>query len=228
MQSVSTNSEQTKLLQDSLKAIPGAAGRAGARAVNYVASGLRKEAPRWVATEYAIPQARILELLTVEKANARMTIAEAAVVGVGKKGQPLLDFAVGNKSAPSTKRTGGSSPRVGGGYTPDIGIPVLIKRATGKKAAPGAFIAKMESGHIGVFKRRGGRKKQPYNYAGKERKPWSKEDRHGGIMKDSISEQFLPSPVNILAQPGYQTKVDSYVDEAMPDALIREIDRELR
>ena len=228
MQSVSPNSEQTKLLQDSLKAIPGAAGRAGARAVNYVASGLRKEAGRWVATEYAIPQTRIVELLEVQKASATMTVAEAAVVGVGKKGQPLLDFAVGKKDAPSTRRTGGSSPRVGGGYTPSIGIPVLIKRASGKKAVPGAFIAKMESGHVAVFKRTGEREKQPYNYAGKERKPWTKEDKSGGIMKDKISEQFLPSPINILAQPEYQTKVDDYVDKAMPDALIREIDRELK
>lgn len=198
MQSVSTNSEQTKLLQDSLKTLPGAAGRAGARAVNYVASGLRKEAGRWVATEYAIPQTRIVELLKVQKATASsMTIAEAAVVGVGKKGQPLLDFAVGKKDAPSTKRTSG------GGYTPTIGIPVLIKRASGKKAEPGAFIAKMDSGHVGVFKRIPGTKRR-------------------------IREEFVGSPINILAQPEYQAKVDSYIDKTMPDALIREIDRELK
>ena len=197
MQSVSTNSQQTKLLQDSLKVIPGAAGRAGARAVNYVASGLRKEAGQWVATEYAIPQTRIVELLEVQKATASMTIAEAAVVGVGKKGQPLLDFAVGKKDAPSTKRTSG------GGYTPTIGIPVLIKRASGKKAVPGAFIAKMSSGHVGVFKRIPGTKRR-------------------------IREEFVGSPINILAQPEYQAKVDSYIDKAMPDALIREIDRELK
>lgn len=197
MQSVSTNSAQTKLLQDSLKAIPGAAGRAGARAVNFVASGLRKEAGRWVATEYAIPQTRIVELLEVQKATASMTIAEAAVVGVGKKGQPLLDFAVGKKDAPSTKRTSG------GGYTPTVGIPVLIKRASGKKSVPGAFIAKMDSGHVGVFKRILGTK-------------WR------------IREEFVGSPINILAQPEYQTKVDSYVDKSMPAALAREIDRELK
>jgi hypothetical protein len=197
MQSVSTNSEQTKLLQDSLRAIPGAAGRAGARAVNHVASGLRAEAPRWIGTEYAIPQSKVLPLLTIEKATATMTIASAAVVGVGKKGQPLLDFAVGNKSAPSTKRTSG------GGYTPTIGVPVLIKRASGKKAVPGAFVAKMDSGHVGVFKRIPGTKRR-------------------------IREEFIGSPINILAQPEYQTKVDSYVDKAMPDALIREIDRELK
>lgn len=196
-QSVSTNSAETKLLQDSLKAIPGAAGRAGARALNYVVSGWRKEAGRLVAVDYAIPQSRIIELLEVLKATASMTITEAAVVGVGKKGQPLLDFVVGKKDAPSTKRTSG------GGYTPTIGISVLIKRASGKKAVPGAFIAKMDSGHVGVFKRIPGTK-------------WR------------IREEFVGSPINILAQPEYQEKFDSYVDNTMPAALPREIERELK
>jgi hypothetical protein len=51
MTKITTTTQQTKLLQDALSNIPGAAKRAGAAAVNKVASGLRKEAGAWIAQE---------------------------------------------------------------------------------------------------------------------------------------------------------------------------------
>ena len=196
MAKVTVNSVQTKLLQDSLAALPGAALRGQVRAVNRVAAGVRKEIPKWIVAVYAIPQNRVLKHLTVSKASVAGGVAEAEVIAASTKGQPLVDFVVGNKSAPSTRRT------KDGGYTPAVGVPVMVLRSQGKKPVTGGFIAAMTSGHVGLFSRVPGSKK--------------------------IQEKFLPSLVGILEQEEYSDKVASYIDQHLPEALAKEVDRELQ
>ena len=89
----------------------------------------------------------------------------------------------------------------GGSYTPAIGVPVQIKKSGGPAPRPGVFTQTMKNGHVGLFKR-----------------------MESG---NRIKEQYLATPLNILQQPQYSSKVDEYVEKKLPVELARQIDREL-
>ncbi len=198
MLTVSVSSDKTKILQDALASIPGAVTRGGQRAVNSTATGLRNAAPGWVAQEYAIDKKEILSRLKVLRASGGFMQAE--VVDAGPKanqGLPLKSFTTKKYQSGSSTRRG-----PGGVYTPPVGVPIRIKKAGGFKPEPGLFTQTMESGHTGLFKQRIGDSRR-------------------------IKEQYLATPLNILAQGEYPAKVDDYVAEKLPEELTRQINREL-
>jgi hypothetical protein len=195
MTKITTNTQQTQLLQDALSNIPGAAKRAGAGALNSTGSSVRIESSRWIGQKYAIPVRDVQALLQVNRAKVSQDHLVAEVVDKPGKPVPMLKFVRGSKVAPSTRRT------KDGGYTPAVGVPVLIKRKSGTTPLPGAFVAQMKSGHVGAFRRIEGSKK--------------------------ISELFLSAPTHILKSEEYATKAEQHIDRILPEALAAQVDKEL-
>lgn len=103
--------------------------RAGARALNRTADGARSVAQKSIAADLAIKQKAVGDALKIRRATPAKL--EAAVVATGRR-IPLSGF-----GARQTKK--GVSYAIG---------PI-------RKLLASAFMAKMKSGHLGVFKRRG-------------------------------------------------------------------------
>ena len=197
MLNVTLKSKDTGILQDALAAIPGAVDRVGVRVLNSTATALKNQTPRWVAEEYNIKVATIKAYLTVVRASKAYKEAAVVTVGKGKRGIPLKEFTTEKyKSGSSTK------PGPDGRYTPDIGVPVKIKKSGGMEAEPGLFTQTMMSGHVGLFK-------------------------HVKSNPEKIKEQFFPSPLYILNKPRYDERVKDFIDNEMQNQLTKKIAEEL-
>lgn len=142
------------VLLDKLSDLPKGIEIATSRAINKTLTSTRAEMVRVIRANYAIKAGDVRSALRITRSTpAKM---EGSVAGEGSPGVPLVKFAR-TKQVPSTKRT------KGGGYTPRVGISILVKKSTGRVTIPGAFIARMSSGHVGAFIRVNRGKKQKFS-----------------------------------------------------------------
>lgn len=181
-------------LRDTLAFAPGAFEKVLTRAINKTLPELKEEMARVITEEVNLNISDVRKELKISKATT--SSLEGVVSGSGSPGVDLMRFAVGQKRAPSTRRTSA------GGYQPAEGIPVRIYRSRGNKVVKGSFIAKMGSGHVGVFTRN--------NLI---------NPRTG---KSRIKSMFGPSPVKIFASGRY----DDHFEEFSEKQLQKNIEHE--
>ncbi|OLN21405.1 hypothetical protein BTO30_14895 [Domibacillus antri] len=128
--------EQLEKARAALIEVPNGLPKAVMRAVNRSAQSARTEAGRAARQEYHIKQADVTSTIRIHRAS--MGDFGASVVSKGSV-IPLIKFRV-NPKAPNPKRKRPITARVKKGG----GGPI-----------PGAFVAQMRSGYIGVFSRVG-------------------------------------------------------------------------
>ncbi len=117
-------------------------------------------------------------------------------------------------SAPSTRRQFLVNPAGwvvrGGRKVRKPYVKVKIKKQEGWKWLPHFFVAKMDSGHTGVFRR-----------LPNWRHKWvEKKQRYHGLP---IAEVTTVSPVQMIENRQIMRKLDSYVSERLTKELIHEI-----
>ena len=161
--------------------------KATVSAVNKSIVSTRAYGVKQITKEYKVKAKDVRAELKINRANYRQQ--RASIYGAGSPGFALYDFAPTPKRTPSTRRTRR------GGYTPKGGIKVMIHKGS-RKTVQGAFIAKMRSGHVGVFRRK----------------------KKG----DGIEELFGPSPLRIIDSTFYKNKIEDFAGEAMDTNLARE------
>lgn len=194
-------------LEDLVKGFPlgeKALRKAMVSSLNKSIVSTRSFAAKLIAKEYRITQKAIKAELPISKAHFNRL--EARILGEGSPGIPLFQFAPLPKEAPSTKRTSK------GGYKPKKGIKVMIHRGD-RKVVKGAFIARMASGHVGVFKRKG-----------RGLGAWWNAFK----AKGTIEELYGPSPLRILDSDTYQIPIDDFAGDALEKNIAHEAQFYLR
>ncbi len=186
--------EDLQELVKGIKLAEPALKRATAHAVNRTANSVRSLAAKMISADYKVTQRDIKKELKIHKAHFTWPIA--TIVGSGSPGIPLYEFSPSPKGAPSTRRL------KSGGYRPKVGISVEVTRGK-RKTARGAFVAKMPSGHVGVFRRaRNGR--------------WGR-----GSRRVVIEELYGPSPIRLIEQDRYQIAMDDHAGDEMEKNMAR-------
>jgi hypothetical protein len=182
---ITIDADQVARAEAVLKHIPGGAPKAIANALNRVAEGVRTEAVRKVRERYYIRARDVNETIRIKKATP-----EDPVVIIRSTGSPLAlsKFRINPAKPPSKRRK-----------TPIIAR--VVKGAGG--SIRGAFVARMASGHIGVFHR-----------AGKARLP--------------IVERFGPSVPQMLGHESVTRYIEEQARERLESRLDHEIERMLR
>lgn len=129
----------TKAAQQALRALKGRGRQAIARALNRATASMRTVQTRGIAKDLGLAQAPIRKAMTIDQATASHHVAKLIATGARI---PLYAFKPSPKDPQVRRRTGGVSYRLPGG----------------RGRVPNAFIARMDSGHIGVFVRKGRRR----------------------------------------------------------------------
>lgn len=97
-------------------------------------------------------------------------------------------------------------------------LGVSINTGTGKRIIKHAFIARMQSGHIGVFKRTHKKGKRRVGYIDKEGKKQNKTL--------PIRELKFPSPAHMITRPRFATKAMKFFTRDYPIQLRRQLNSE--
>lgn len=134
---IDLTAEQMKLANKLLGHIPGALPKAITNAINRSAEGARTDTVAKVKEEYVITSGRVRETIEIRKAS--VSNLSAAVISRGRP-RALSYFKI--RPGKVTKRR------------PAEGVYAQVKRGGGGPIAK-SFVAKMASGHIGVFNRTG-------------------------------------------------------------------------
>lgn len=128
---------QIELAKLMLGHIPGAVPKALASAINRAAEGARADAVTKTKEEYTITASRVRETISIRKASTSNLSA-----AVTSRGRPRALSYYKIRPGKATKRR------------PADGVYAQVKRSGGGTIAK-SFVAKMSSGHVGVFNRTG-------------------------------------------------------------------------
>ncbi|GAV24804.1 hypothetical protein ciss_07370 [Carboxydothermus islandicus] len=182
---ITVSAEQMKRAELLLKGIPKGVEKAVAAALNRAAEGARTVAIKKVRERYYIKAKDVRDTIEIKKATISNPVAL-----IRASGSPiaLSKFRI-TPSAPPAKRR--KKP--------------IIARVVRGEGGPikGAFVARMQSGHIGVFRR-----------IGKERLP--------------ITELYGPSVPQMLGHETVTEYVEQIARERLESRLEHEINRILR
>jgi hypothetical protein len=191
---VSLDQQQLTAVQDTLGFIKNGTNRATMRAANVGAARAKAEAGRQLKALLTAPAKRITDSLRVSK---RATLSDTSAVFTDEgKAIKLVYF----------NHDGSMFRSDSGGIIADIfkmgGNPLQLKHG---------FLAKMQSGHIGIFTRKGPKRRMMRgNYVGE--------------IKQPIVEHFGPNAATALEKtPG---KIQYLMDYAM-GKFIFELDRQV-
>ena len=122
--------------------------KAGTRAINKVLPYGGRQAARMVSGEFNLPQREVMDQLTIHRATYSNVKGELNFTGRGSL--PLIRYAMGSKEPIATMPSWYHTPE----EERAPGVVVKVKRVTGVSVLNSAFIAKMDSGHVGVFTRK--------------------------------------------------------------------------
>ena len=122
-----------------LAKVQGGLGKALERTLNRTGPGMRTDAVREIRAHYNLPVKRIRQDLSVTKASAKTGRLEVRVRAKGKK-LPLIAFKT-RPASPTTK-------------PPKAGVLVSVRKDQAGKRLKRGFVARMGSGHVGVFERK--------------------------------------------------------------------------
>ncbi len=167
--------------------IPGAVPLAAARAVNRTLDMSRTRLKQAITGRYAVKAGDALQAIRVKKASARRYHTQGLLISVGGS-LPLIKFKGGHKKPFSAMAR---RPRVGA-----KGRVLITSRP---KVIPHAFVARMKSGHVGVFIRlKGGSSYRP-GRGGKGRKVVRVIGRGARVGRLPIKELMSPG-VAVMAR----------------------------
>ena len=134
---IEIKADQIERAQALLRHIPRAVPKALANAINRAAQGGRTDAVKKAREIYVIPAGRVRE--TIEISKAQPSKLSAMVLARGRP-RALSYFKI-TPSKPTKRK-------------PKGGVNAQVKRGAGGRIAK-SFVAKMASGHVGVFNRQG-------------------------------------------------------------------------
>lgn len=185
--------------------IPRGLARATSMAGNKTLVTIRANMVRMIRERYAIKAGDVRKELAISRLTPSRLVG--SIRGESSPGVPLFRFTT-TRRLPSTRRTRA------GGYTPAVGISVLVRKDRGKRVVRGAFTAVMSSGHRGAFVR-GSRYK-----AGRETK--------SKLGAREIVELYGPTPVKLLGAAENIKKIETQAQDTMDKNLKREAEFYLR
>lgn len=181
--------------------------KAEVTAINKSLTSLRAVAVKAVSRDYKVTQKAVRKELEIRRAN--YSRRNGRIIGAGSPGIPLSQFAPTPKRVPSTVQKNGrwnisTREMVPGSnkYLPKGGVKVMVRRKS-RKMIRTAFVAKMFSGHVGVFQR---------------------TDKKGLPIK----ELFGPSPIRLLDNKKYAAELQKVSGELMDKNMAHEIDFQLK
>jgi hypothetical protein len=168
---VEISADDLKRVESILSGIENGVERAVSSAVNRSATFARTMASRKVASEYTVKTTDVKNTIQIKKAT--FSKLEATIIATGHA-IPLTKFKV-NSGKPVLK--------------------VSVKKGGGLKPLPGAFRAKMQSGHVGIFKR-----------IGKSRTPI--EGKYGPSIPTMLGSRTVTGHVEEIAMEKVAERLD--------------------
>ncbi|BBB91051.1 MAG TPA: phage tail protein [Methylomusa anaerophila] len=182
--------DQLKRAEQLLKHLPGALPKAVANAINRASESARAEAVRKASEEYVIRPGRVRETIDIAKASPAILFAR-----VRSKGRPraLTYFQTTPKQVPK-KRPRGQ-------------LVAQVKRSEGGGSIKSAFLARMKSGHLGVFNR---------------------TNNLTSTGKVELVQRYGPSVPQMLENPTIQQFVEQKAMETLEKRFDHELDRLLK
>lgn len=162
-------------------------------ALNKTAPSLRAAAVRMITRDYVVKAGEVRNVLKIRYATRASLVAR--IEGQNRFRIPLARFRVGGRRVPSTYWQGAKGKKR---PMPAKGVSVHVKRREPVKTIRGGFVAKMPSGHIGLFVRTG-RKHFVGRASGK---------RGGRSEKEVIVQRMGPNPLDLLRQEHYTRELD--------------------
>lgn len=182
---ITVDAQQIERAEELLRGIPDGVSKAITNAINRAVEGARADAVRKVRERYYIKARDVRDAIRIEKATYKN---QSAIIHA--KGSPvaLSKFRITPSKPPAKRR---KKP-----------ITARVVRGMGSQI-PGAFVARMRTGHIGVFKR-----------AGKARLP--------------IRQLYGPSIPQMLGHESVTRYVEERAIVRLEERLEHEIDRLLR
>ena len=187
-------------LQATLGGIKNGARKAITVGINKTLTTGRSIVVKRLAAEIELKQRQIRETIAIKKAN--FSTLEGRLV-VTKAKLSLMDF----KPIPKVPGRNKGKGAKGGG------VSVKTRKGKPREMLKGTFIARMKSGHVGVYERRrmGGKG------VGK---------RHARLP---IQERFGPTPAGVLAKaPGVIQSVMNEVAPVLQKNILSQVDRLLK
>lgn len=182
---ITVDEKQIERAEELLKNIPDGVSKAIVNAINRAAEGARTDAVKKARERYHVKAKDIRKTIEIERATYEN---QAAIVRAEGSPLALSKFKITPSKPPQKRRK----------------KPVIARVIRGEGGPiPGAFVARMKSGHIGVFKR-----------AGKSRLP--------------ITQLFGPSVPQMLGYETVTAFVEERAQERLEQRLEYEIDRLLR
>ena len=177
--------ERMDVAQKVLGHIPEAVPKATASAINRAAEGGRTDAVKKAREIYVIPAGRVRETIDIRKAQPSNLLAMVLARG---RPRALSYFRI-TPGKPTKRR-------------PKDGVHVQVKRGEGGTISK-SFVAKMASGHVGVFNRE-------------------------GAAKFPIEQRYGPSVPQMLGSPTVTQFVEEGAQRRLGERLDHEINRILR
>jgi hypothetical protein len=127
---IQLDQRQLRRLEVLLSGYPGAVRRVIPRALNRTATSARSRVVKGIAAEINLRQKDIRRGVTVDRAKPTRHVARITIKG---RRVPLIKF-----GARQTRK----------------GVTARVRKRGGRELHPGAFIATMPTGHVGVFERK--------------------------------------------------------------------------
>lgn len=186
---------------------------AEARALNRTATGVRTDMTRIVTRELNVRASDVRDRITIRRASA--SDLTSFVKRTGKR--------LGLRSFIGTREVA-------------AGISVKVKKTGERALLKHAFIAHMNSGHIGVFWRQwSGQRTGPKTSSGKKKRdlPWKKfapgkiGKGVGGNFRLKISELSGPAVESILSADANFRELELKAAARLEKELLHEVDREI-
>ena len=141
------NDQQLRDVSRRLEGIKNGMPRAVSGAINDVTKKGKTRIERGITSRYYIKKKDLKPFVTIRRATVKRLSAQ---IGIKGKRIPLMDFRV----TPKQPFRAGEQTKTGR-FKKIKPVRATIKKADTKRKYEGAFIARMPSGHVGVFKRRG-------------------------------------------------------------------------
>lgn len=200
---ITLSSDQLKRAEEALKHIADGMPKAAARAINRAAEGGRTAAVKKITQEYTITPGRIRQKVEIRpKATADSLLARVYVLG---KPLPLSYFKTKPKSVPRKR--------------PSNPLFAKVKQSGGGPIRK-VFLAKMDSGHVGVF----ARSKNKRMTKGKNiRKSGKRAGKKIGGKRWALIQEYGPS----LPQMMGNTTVTKYIEKKAQEVLDKRLEREI-
>ena len=191
------NADDMKKVEASLRGLPDTVAKVASRAINDTLAGVKTDA-----------SAEIRAIVTLKKSavDATFKVSKASVTNLSGL----------------FRSTGSPVPLIEyGARQVKAGVSVQVKRGTPRSTVIGAFIARMKSGHKGVFWR---------EWHQAIRKPMNRNIPYGKLPKKyrlPIAQRYGPRVPDILSNEPVMDSVMKKAEERMHKNIDRELNYEL-